>query len=262
MSNLIHNHFSSINENRSRPLVACATSAPSRIRPWQGASRYRSTNAFTSQCVATDRLFCCNRPRTGIPVALHSGRGLTATPAVGAVAPPTLPSFGNARRRLARRTLKAAPFRRELGTTCHELPAGLTKLPFPGGGASPLDKHNVIVPYPSSRVAASPSSERRSLRHPVACPSGRETRRRHPARADRFAADGSRFPARSHHSPLCSLAPQPERPVRQWLLALWLVGAAKRKRLFTRAARKETALHVRSAIMPISSEVAPYDFRP
>lgn len=46
------------------------------------------------------------------------------------------------------------------------------------------------------------------------------------------------------------------------LLALWPVGAAKRKRLFTRAARKETALHVRSAIMPILSEVAPYDFRP
>jgi len=34
------------------------------------------------------------------------------------------------------------------------------------------------------------------------------------------------------------------------------VGAAKRKRLLTRAARKATALHVRSAIMPILSEVA------
>jgi hypothetical protein len=45
-------------------------------------------------------------------------------------------------------------------------------------------------------------------------------------------------------------------------LALWPVGAAKRKRLFTRAARKETALHVRSAIMPILFEVASYDFRP
>ncbi|GAB7544880.1 hypothetical protein CS8_045550 [Cupriavidus sp. 8B] len=44
-------------------------------------------------------------------------------------------------------------------------------------------------------------------------------------------------------------------------LALWPVGAAKRKRVFTRA-RKATALHVRSAIMPILSEVAPYDFRP
>jgi hypothetical protein len=32
--------------------------------------------------------------------------------------------------------------------------------------------------------------------------------------------------------------------------------------LFTRVARKETALYVRSAIMPILSEVAPYDFRP
>jgi hypothetical protein len=45
-------------------------------------------------------------------------------------------------------------------------------------------------------------------------------------------------------------------------LALWPVGTAKRKRLFTRAARKKTALYVRSAIMPILSEVAPYDFRP
>jgi DNA-binding IclR family transcriptional regulator len=45
-------------------------------------------------------------------------------------------------------------------------------------------------------------------------------------------------------------------------LALWPVGAAKRERLFTRAARKVTALHVRSAIMPILFEVAPYDFRP
>jgi hypothetical protein len=45
-------------------------------------------------------------------------------------------------------------------------------------------------------------------------------------------------------------------------IALWPVGAAKRKRLFTRAARKETVLPVRSAIMPIPSEVAPYDFRP
>lgn len=45
-------------------------------------------------------------------------------------------------------------------------------------------------------------------------------------------------------------------------LALWPVCAAKRKRLFTRAAKKETALHVRSAIMRILSEVAPYDFRP
>ena len=45
-------------------------------------------------------------------------------------------------------------------------------------------------------------------------------------------------------------------------VALWPVGAAKGKRLFTRAARKETVLPVRSAIMPIPSEVAPYDFRP
>jgi hypothetical protein len=39
-------------------------------------------------------------------------------------------------------------------------------------------------------------------------------------------------------------------------------AAAKRKRLFTHATRKETALYVRSAIMPIPSEVASYDFRP
>lgn len=45
-------------------------------------------------------------------------------------------------------------------------------------------------------------------------------------------------------------------------LALWPVGPAKRTRLFTRADRKETAPQVRSAIMPILSEVAPYDFRP
>jgi hypothetical protein len=38
--------------------------------------------------------------------------------------------------------------------------------------------------------------------------------------------------------------------------------ARERGRLFTRAARKETALCVRSAIMTTSSEVAPYDFRP
>lgn len=53
------------------------------------------------------------------------------------------------------------------------------------------DKAPLSCLIPSSRVAASPSSERRSPRHPVACPSGRETRRRHPARANRFAADGS-----------------------------------------------------------------------
>jgi hypothetical protein len=35
------------------------------------------------------------------------------------------------------------------------------------------------------------------------------------------------------------------------------LGAAKRKRI-----RKEAALHVRSAIMPIFSDVDPYDFRP
>jgi hypothetical protein len=40
-------------------------------------------------------------------------------------------------------------------------------------------------------------------------------------------------------------------------LTLLPVAVAKRKRL-----RKETALHARSAIMPILSEVAPYDFRP
>jgi hypothetical protein len=45
-------------------------------------------------------------------------------------------------------------------------------------------------------------------------------------------------------------------------LALRPLGAAKRKRLFIRAARKETALYVRSAIMRVLFEVAPYDFRP
>ena len=61
---------------------------------------------------------------------------------------------------------------------------------------------------------------------------------------------------------VCSLAPQPERPVRQCPPRFVAGGAAKRKRFFTRVARKETALYVRSAIMPILSEVAPYDFRP
>lgn len=51
-------------------------------------------------------------------------------------------------------------------------------------------------------------------------------------------------------------------PCARGRLVLWPVGAAKRKRFFTRAARKTTALHVRSAIMPFLSEVAPYDFRP
>lgn len=62
--------------------------------------------------------------------------------------------------------------------------------------------------------------------------------------------------------PPCGLTAQPEHPCATGRLALWPVGAAKRKRLFTRAARKTTALHVRSAIMPFLSEVAPYDFRP
>ncbi|GGC48163.1 hypothetical protein GCM10011400_39310 [Paraburkholderia caffeinilytica] len=61
---------------------------------------------------------------------------------------------------------------------------------------------------------------------------------------------------------VCSLAPQPQRPVRQCSPCFVAEGAAKRKRLFTRAARKETALYFRSAIMPILLEVAPYDFRP
>lgn len=37
---------------------------------------------------------------------------------------------------------------------------------------------------------------------------------------------------------------------------------AKRKPLFPRAPTKEAALYLRSAIMPIFSEVAPYDFHP
>lgn len=129
--------------------------------------------------------------------------------------------------------------RRPCGTKVMRFPMATPSRSYPLGGVGAVTtlprcsptRHKAPLSclIPSSRVAASPSSERRSLRHPVACPSGRETRRRHPARADRFAADGSRFPARSHHSPLCSLASQPERPVRQGLLALWPVGAAKRK---------------------------------
>jgi hypothetical protein len=61
---------------------------------------------------------------------------------------------------------------------------------------------------------------------------------------------------------VCSLAPQSERPVRQCPPRFAAGGRRKRKRFFTRAARKETGLYVRSAIMPILSEVAPYDFRP
>lgn len=60
----------------------------------------------------------------------------------------------------------------------------------------------------------------------------------------------------------CSLAVSQNALSASARLALRPVGAAKRKRLFPRAARKEAAVYVRSAIMPILSEVAPYDFRP
>ena len=45
-------------------------------------------------------------------------------------------------------------------------------------------------------------------------------------------------------------------------LALCPLGFAKRNQFFTLAPRKETARPVRSAIMRILFEVAPYDFRP
>ena len=68
--------------------------------------------------------------------------------------------------------------------------------------------------------------------------------------------------AKSRHSPYVRWARSRNARCARARLALWPVGAAKRKRLFTRAARKEIALHVGSAIMPILSEAAPYDFRP
>ena len=95
--------------------------------------------------------------------------------------------------------------RRPCGTKVMRFPMATPSRSYPLGGVGAVTtlprcsptRHKAPLSclIPSSRVAASPSSERRSLRHPVACPSGRETRRRHPARADRFAADGSRFPA-------------------------------------------------------------------
>jgi len=53
-----------------------------------------------------------------------------------------------------------------------------------------------------------------------------------------------------------------EQAERLVLIALRPKVAAKRKQFLTHPLRKETALHVQWAIMPILSEVAPYDFRP
>jgi hypothetical protein len=61
---------------------------------------------------------------------------------------------------------------------------------------------------------------------------------------------------------VCSLAPQPERPVRQCPPRFVVGGRRKAQAVFHSCGQKRHSPVRRSAIMPILFEVAPYDFRP